>query len=803
MFVQLFNLLTVHYCFIFSVLFLLVIIISLLFCTFSTTLLILIAVLIYCGYKLSSWISSLNEKDPVAPYDWFDELAHRKAIGLINNALDLSNVEHCGQEISLENETFKISENLCADYIVPWCTTISPESSFPADAERAIFELIHAILRRLTVIDTIELFKDVLIWFQLMCLPETRDKLILSNEEMNVFLQVSSEKVLKSCSPTFSALIDGRDKSEGSNDPLVSMIYNLTSSAAIIPIFDLISDPEFLNQCIARLFSIKFRDDAPVKPEEIQNYLQNSPEPLLMPPKYLIDGTARSISVDAKLLKENNLDSPTELLGNRFKIHKRSLSQPGSIEQPEITEIVDMQLQSSQRPMDSLPCETGIDLDSLPNPSSRVFRNIRIDKWELVKKSRELYVVYIIDVDALYEEVHPEKIYKSTSEEDTREECIVSSLIWKKLTIKHRFREFVDLQVKLENHTRLRGTLRAMNKTVIKPSTLKLYLMSLNPLRSSVSNKGVIEHRRKCLEKYLNELSKFERISRSREFRDFLGYKEERSSFLRSPSQSILVPLGIDKVYRNVRDAITFLKPTNPTEGTFAPGPTLVISDSPLTCLKLTKISHNKPSKILKLINEPRFIQSLIQSIDTKKEISNSNNSVPDFSFLNLGKRSQGDGCDDSPEHSQCKQRSVKIPLVESLINIIQTIIPLSTTSWFTLILLTIKVYLGSTLERLLGALIMRICCTETFAYLLHTFHESIWEDDDKDELVKHELPSASHLVDQLVNMLRNKPLLNYVPITHLEQSVQSMFNTFQSKDHNKMFILLVLSSLLKRSQIY
>ncbi|XP_053200749.1 uncharacterized protein LOC128385836 isoform X2 [Panonychus citri] len=808
MFAQLIDLLTNHDCVLFSGFYLILILNSISFFSFSTTLVILIAGLVFYASKLIIWISNLTSKQPIVPYDWLDELAHHKVITLVNEKLDLSNITHCGQEISLENETFRISENICKDYIVPWCTTISPDSAFPADAERAIFELIHTILRKLSSTDVIEFSKDILDWFELICSPSNRDKINLNDEEMNIFLETCTEKVLKSCSASTLSLTEIKDKLYGNefNDPLILMIKELLAKAAIIPIVDLISDPEFLTSCVARLFGIKIRDDALYELDGIQDFLQNNPDPfpnLLL--KNLPDGTVRSISVDGNITNISELSQiNSEANDKKFKLHKRSLSQP------------DLMANNQQRLMDSLSCETGIDLDSLPNPSSRVFRNIRINKWELVKNSREMYIVYIISVDALFEEVHPEKMFppspvenltSATEEEETREECVASSLIWKNLTIKHRFREFVDLQTKLENNARLRGTLRGMHKTVIKPSTLKVTManiMSFNPLRSNVSNRSVVEHRRRCLEKYLNELSKFERISRSREFRDFLGYREERSSFLRSPSQSILVPLGIDRVYRNVRDAITFLKPSNPTEGTFAPGPSLVISDSPLTCLKLTKLSHTKQSKILKTISEPRFISNLIQSNESNRKEIASGETSPEICFFHLSKRSQGsDRFDGSPVDSQRKHKqSVKIPLIDSLINIIQSIIPVTSTSWVSLSLLTTKIYLGATLERIIGSLISRICCTETFVYLLHTLHESIWEDEDNEDWIRYEVQSTSHLIYKLVKMLHCKPLINHLPLQFVEKSVQSVFNTFQSKDHNKMFIILVLSSLLKRSQI-
>ena len=283
------------------------------------------------------------------------------------------------------------------------------------------------------------------------------------------------------------------------------------------------------------------------------------------------------------------------------------------------------------------------------------------------------------------------------------------SLVRKKIEVKRRFREFVNLQYRLEDNPKLKQYIINLKR----PSNLRLFIPSMPFAKIKQHNldKNIIEFRRKFLENFLSVLCNIGPICESIELQDFLGYRNNSSVAVLNSANPLLRPLRFDKMFvRLIRDALTFIKtalpPDSPQEGIYAPGPSLIISDSPEVSLKLMKTTYDCPSKYNQLllmvtVQESKLFKS---NQDTKSE-SNSPVSLNSQTVCGYEQPLVNDSSDNESASRQATTRESSqnspddIPLTSQVLNILWIHVFNQVTIWY-YILLFVKRFLGQTVEK-------------------------------------------------------------------------------------------------------
>lgn len=248
----------------------------------------------------------------------------------------------------------------------------------------------------------------------------------------------------------------------------------------------------------------------------------------------------------------------------------------------------------------SLDLEEGIDIASaninFENPIcdslKRPLDNIEIYSTEEVKSDNSCYVLYCIRYDGLCHR-HPSAGFNFTQEQldipliDKRatsssvrrissnehattsissDKCEMPNRksFWKKMTIKRRFREFVILQLRLEENPKIRPYLKNIPKpTKLKAATQSIF--SLPGITNIKLDRSTIRLRQRFLERFLNALNSSPFIANSYEFKEFFSYNVNSATMNISKSKSLILQVNLNKVLvDSVRGALSIIRSTFP-----------------------------------------------------------------------------------------------------------------------------------------------------------------------------------------------------------------------------------------------
>lgn len=194
--------------------------------------------------------------------------------------------------------------------------------------------------------------------------------------------------------------------------------------------------------------------------------------------------------------------------------------------------------------------ELGLEANTEGQVDSRLFMNIEVRETEEVGTRGDKYIVYCIRYDGLTEDVGPDNDDKSSASRLSRKDVLV----------KRRFREFVNLQNRLEENEVLKKYLRRIKR----PSRLRV---TPNTLFGSRLEKDTIAHRKVFLEEFLTDLCNRDPIAKSQELQSFLAFgTDTRLAFVKKPTN--FVPnLRLDKVlYEGFKEAVNLIKTALPIE---------------------------------------------------------------------------------------------------------------------------------------------------------------------------------------------------------------------------------------------
>ncbi|RWS22929.1 sorting nexin-19-like protein, partial [Leptotrombidium deliense] len=461
-------------------------------------------------------------------------------------------------------------------------------------------------------------------------------------------------------------------------DPIYVTIRELIVNGALIPLISLVTNPVWLNEAFVKLLT---------------NRSTNKNENSNVEKEQIV--ADNQISVENELKNVCNSPSSPE----RQQMNNNLLSRI-----PEGDEICDMKL----------------------------FTNVAIPKTEEVTTSSEQYVVYCIEFSALFKELHSKEKVKSETEN------ISSTLVRRRITVKRRFREFTTLQSRLESNQNFKDLL----KGVKEPSKLKRETQNLLDIAFGKFklDRKMVEYRRKSLEQYMIFLCSRETIAHSTELQQFLGYgSDSRYAYVKS-SQSILLPLRLDKVLtKSVKGAIKFIKvamPDEPQEGAFAPlNKDFVPRKATTRAVHLTYGESFKLEHSLDEIDNEKLFNVVRDDIIEREDCltGDSRNSL--FHPSALGPRLQGDGCEETGHAESkllntCRQLREELPITNNLIDIVTFVLFSETTSNSHLSVM-FKLLFGPVFERCTQKLLNKHATKENVIHLIHCLHESIWDSEE------------------------------------------------------------------------
>lgn len=137
----------------------------------------------------------------------------------------------------------------------------------------------------------------------------------------------------------------------------------------------------------------------------------------------------------------------------------------------------------------------------------------------------------------------------------------------KKMTIKRRFREFVILQLRLEENPKLRPYMKNIPKpTKLKAATQSIF--SLPGIANIKLDQSTIKLRQRFLERFLIALNSSPFIANSYEFKEFFSYNINSATINITKSKSLILQVNLNKVFvDSVRSAFSILRSSLPGKG--------------------------------------------------------------------------------------------------------------------------------------------------------------------------------------------------------------------------------------------
>lgn len=348
---------------------------------------------------------------------------------------------------------------------------------------------------------------------------------------------------------------------------LYTLVIAMLTKAAFMPIIDVISQPNWLYALIIWLCQKEERDK--VKRNES---LRQQDENTSMKSKDDSQSTRRKLGVTDTGAKDIGNMNPTSSIIMTRTYRSIDLEEGINIASPSIN-------------FDNPIC------DSLKRPLD----NIEIYATEEVKSSSSCYILYCIRYDGLCYR-HPSAGFNFISEQsdvpiiDKRQTHTTNRRLHgdeprtgsyaidyshdmsgrksfrRSMTIKRRFREFVLLQLRLEENPKIRPYMKNIPKpTKLKAATQNIF--SLPGITNIKLDQSTIKLRQRFLERFLIALNSSPFIANSYEFKEFFSYNVNSAGVNMSRSKSTILQVNLNKVFvDSVRSAFSIIRSTLPGE---------------------------------------------------------------------------------------------------------------------------------------------------------------------------------------------------------------------------------------------
>ncbi|CAH1774884.1 unnamed protein product [Owenia fusiformis] len=451
------------------------------------------------------------------------------------------------------------------------------------------------------------------------------------------------------------------------------------------------------------------------------------------------------------------------------------------------------------------------ELDNSPSPDlhsgalKSFFSSIGISSTEVMNeyRSKGTYVLYIIEYQAFYS--NPE-----------------GAPILCKRIVRRRYREFVNLQERLEGKPYFKNSL----KDVKGPSRWASMPFGKMDQRS-------VEGRRKKLEKYLQTIAEKEDLGSCEDFKEFLAYEGGANIAFVKRAQEISVP-RIDKMFTKtvsgVFDRITTALPSMPQDSL-----TKVISRDRRKNRKTKEIDRgfdvddifvdyefeDEEEEQEENIEESAILgtmQRFIQQSTIHKQEEHIGVDTPELSSISddfeeciddelplLARRSEGDGCDGITSHQDAtKTVDRDIPLASSLLNLaVQT--SLGNDAWVCRenIIKSLKALLGKAINCWFQGELKDLTSKERCAYYIWLLRDTLWPNGC---LATESAPERTQQEREQTVLDTRKCLVeffpNFIPAivgdNDFQYCVDQVLNSLQHDKLNRHFVYCLLDILVE-----
>lgn len=493
--------------------------------------------------------------------------------------------KHEGDISSWEDEIHLLATLISQDFIRPWYLTVSDKHDLLQEKEEVLDKAFRRLCVQFSDIDIHELFQELLLCYRehLRCfqlakavyntqprrrsvstLDSTSAKVVSSIEEAYEFkftyhsaVWESENEIIYLKSLISILLTEYLDTHlQDSKTPHVLLVEILTYNVAK-PVFDLLSNSEFLHECIVHILSdetlIKippdvessekdfaqfkdvqeddneFKDAMEMFSSNLKEEMSHQSSHNIVPEEHQESVGSIQISTDARraqVAKEEELASSlnTHIPNNRTEDGSLAVTL-NSTAREHIEESRRFYLGSFD------------DISDTCQQPQKLFKSICITDTETATENRgaNQYTLYTIQYDAVYEDQGTPKVRTNV--------------------VKRRFREFINLQNRLEDNPEYKRSLKDV-KGVTKWLSLPFGNM----------DKNSIEKRKKTLESFMKALLEKDNVCSSPELKEFLAYDgNAHIAFVRKATDSVQPLTKMIRSVSNVFDKIGEFS-TNMTE---------------------------------------------------------------------------------------------------------------------------------------------------------------------------------------------------------------------------------------------
>lgn len=477
-----------------------------------------------------------------------------------NELLTENEAKREGDFSSWEDEIHLLATLISQDFIRPWYLTVSDKQNLLEEKEEVLDKAFRRLCVRFSEIDIHELFQELLLCYRehLRCFqlaksayytqprrrsvssldPASSTKIVSSIEEAYEFkftyhsaVWESENEIIYLKSLISILLTEYLDTHlQDSKTPHVLLVEILTYNVAK-PVFDLLSNSEFLHECIVHILSdetlITIPPDAESSEKDFAQFKDvqeddnefkdamevfSSREEMSHQSSHHIEhkGHQESLSgntqtstdnkIGAQVAKEEELAASLQTHISNDKTEESSLAVASDSRARE-------HIEESQR----FYLGSFDDIKETCQQTPKLFKSICITNTETATENRgaNQYTLYTIQYDAVYEDQGSPRVRTNV--------------------VKRRFREFINLQNRLEDNPEYKKSLKD-----VKGLTKWLSLPFGN------MDKNSIEKRKNTLENFMKSLLEKDDVCSSPEIKEFLAYDgNAHIAFVRKVPDSI------------------------------------------------------------------------------------------------------------------------------------------------------------------------------------------------------------------------------------------------------------------------
>lgn len=477
-----------------------------------------------------------------------------------NELLTENEAKREGDFSSWEDEIHLLATLISQDFIRPWYLTVSDKQNLLEEKEEVLDKAFRRLCVRFSEIDIHELFQELLLCYRehLRCFqlakssyytqprrrsvssldPASSTKIVSSIEEAYEFkftyhsaVWESENEIIYLKSLISILLTEYLDTHlQDSKTPHVLLVEILTYNVAK-PVFDLLSNSEFLHECIVHILSdetlITIPPDAESSEKDFAQFKDvqeddnefkdamevfSSREEMSHQSSHHIEHkghqeslngntqTSTDNKIGAQVAKEEELAASLQTHIPNDKTEESSLAVASDSRARE-------HIEESQR----FYLGSFDDIKETCQQTPKLFKSICITNTETATENRgaNQYTLYTIQYDAVYEDQGSPRVRTNV--------------------VKRRFREFINLQNRLEDNPEYKKSLKD-----VKGLTKWLSLPFGN------MDKNSIEKRKNTLENFMKSLLEKDDVCSSPEIKEFLAYDgNAHIAFVRKVPDSI------------------------------------------------------------------------------------------------------------------------------------------------------------------------------------------------------------------------------------------------------------------------